>query len=110
MRLRNPLADRKSESESAALRHSRPRAIRSPESLEYMWNVGGGDSNARVADCECHGVWMHAKPELHFAAGRRVLDRIRYEIEKKLPQTSGVSHYRDIRGERKVDGHTCTFA
>src|SRR6266567_379524 len=110
MCLRNPLADGKAESEATALRHSRPRAIGAPEALENMRDIGGGDSNSRVAHRERHGVGMDAEAELYLAAGGRVLDRIRYEIEKKLPQASRVSHYRDIRGERKVDGHTCTFA
>src|SRR5258708_1438942 len=110
MCLRNPLADRKSEAESATLRHSRPRAIRPPEALENMWNIRGSDSNSRVTHCKRHCVGMQAESKLHLAACRRVLDRICYKIEKKLTKPGGISHDRDVCGERKIHGHARPFA
>src|SRR2546428_4592068 len=75
-----------------------------------MWNIGGGDSNSRVAHCKCHRVGMEAESELHLAAGGRVFNRICYKIEKQLTKPGRISHDRDICGERKIHRDARAFA
>src|SRR6476646_47756 len=102
MCLGDPLAYRQSKSKPSSFRHSRPHAVRSPESLEDVRNVSRGNSNPRITHRERHVIWMNPKPDIDFPACRRVLDRVRDEIEKQLAQTSAVSHYGHIGSERKI--------
>jgi len=109
MRLRDPLADRESQSESTALGHSRSHSIGPPEPLENVWKVGGGYSDSRITNGECHVVRMPAQSELDFAAGRCVLDGVGDQVEKELAQTSAICHYSRVGGEREIDRYALSF-
>src|SRR5215207_6703293 len=109
MRLRDPLTDCKSESETPSFRHAGPHAIGAPETLEDVRNISRGYSDPRIAHCKRHIVRMHTQAEIDFAAGRRVLDRVRDEVEKQLTKPSGIAHDLCFCGELQIHRDACAF-
>src|SRR5665213_2872191 len=91
MRLRDPLTDCKPKSKATALCCARPHSIRSPESFKNMWHVGRGNACACVANRKRNVVRMATKPDVNTSAGRRVLDRVCYEIQEQLPEPRTIS-------------------
>jgi hypothetical protein len=53
---------------------------------------------------------MQAETNVDFTARRSVLDCIRHEIQKQLPQSRRIAHDRDVRSELKVDCNAGAFA
>ena len=95
MRLHDPLCDRETEPEPAALRGPRARAIGPPEAVEDVWQIVGGDSDARVPNGDRDFiVAAPRRRQLHMAAARRVLDRVRDDVEEQLPESRSIAHDR----------------
>src|SRR6266513_169877 len=110
MGLRNPLTDSEAETESAAFRHSRAHPVRAPESLEDVRKIRRRNSDTGVAHGKRHVVRMPPQAQLHFAAGWRVLDGVRHQIQKELPESGAIRHHRHISDEWKIDGDPLRFA
>src|SRR6185437_10919398 len=55
-------------------------------------------------------VRMTPEPDVDAPAARRVLDRVRHEVEEQLPQSRPISCDRDICSEREVHRHAGALA
>src|SRR5215204_5952846 len=110
MRLRDPLADRESETEAAALGQPRTRSIGPPKTLKDVRKVGRRDADARVADGELHFPVAALERDLHRTAARRVFDRVRDEVQEQLPQSNAVTEDGRILDGGETDDETGVLA
>ena len=88
VRVRDPLRDREAQPETAALARARARTVRAPEAVKDERQVRRCDAEPRVGDGESRVVATFLERECHRAVARRVLERIRREIQEHLPQTT----------------------
>ena len=71
---------------------SRERARSARQNRSKMYGRSRGrNADSRVAHGELHFPVASLQRELHRAAPRRVLDRVRDEVEEQLPQTQPVA-------------------
>src|SRR6185436_48518 len=102
MCLHDPLRDRETQPEAAAIERprgvtrgtstraaTRAHAIRAPETLEYVRKIAGGDADAGVANGERDfAMGSPRQTDVHVTAARRVLDRVGREVQEQMTQAA----------------------
>src|SRR5258705_9377760 len=91
VRLRDPLTDRESQSEATTLRQPRARPIGPPESLEDVRQVACRYPDARVANRKVDFAVTTLHRKLDGASSRRVLDRVRDQVQEQLTQSKAIA-------------------
>ena len=96
---------RDGEAETDAADVAGARVVEPDERLEDPFGVLGGDAGARVLDHEAHRLTVARDRDRHRAPGRRVLDRVLDEVQRRAAQRVGVAAHHGRRRLLEPDGH-----
>ena len=109
--LHDPLRDRQPKAEAAALRRTRPNAVRAPEAIEDVRQIVRRDPHPGIAHDDRDLVVRTARHRhLHATAARRVLDRVRHEVEQQLAQARAIAHHDRVLERRHRERETRILA